>query len=154
MLLSAAGVRAALIPCHGSSNTKGAGHRHVRSGLISCVHDTQQPVNIRVIGIGGGGLNAVNRMIEAIGSDPEDGVQFVACNTDLQALGLSLARTLQIGPVCTRGLGAGGKPEVGAEAAIESTALIHEEVAGADMVFVTAGMGGGTGTGAAPIVAQ
>jgi len=113
-------------------------------------------VQIRIIGIGGGGSNAVDRMVDALGSNPEDGcVQFVACNTDLQALGRSRApQVLQIGEACTRGLGAGGMPAVGEEAAIESIEAVRQFVEGQDMVFVTAGMGGGTGSGAAPIVAQ
>jgi cell division protein FtsZ len=106
---------------------------------------------IRVIGVGGGGSNAVNRMISAgLG-----GVDFVAINTDAQALLLSNAPTrLRLGESVTRGLGAGGDPEIGQRAAQESVEDIYELVKGADMVFVTAGMGGGTGTGAAPVVAR
>ena len=94
-------------------------------------------------------------MVLALGPEADNCVDFVSCNTDAQALDASLAtRTLQIGPSCTRGLGAGGRPEVGYEAAIESQDAIRAEVEGMDMVFVTAGMGGGTGSGSAPLVAQ
>ncbi len=106
---------------------------------------------IKVIGVGGGGGNAVLRMIEA----GIQGVEFVAMNTDLQSLQKSLAtRKVQLGSGLTRGLGAGGNPEVGKGAAEESRAEIREVLAGSDMVFITAGMGGGTGTGAAPVVAD
>ncbi|NLF80103.1 MAG: cell division protein FtsZ, partial [Clostridia bacterium] len=105
---------------------------------------------IKVVGIGGGGNNAVNRMI----TQNLTGVDFVAVNTDLQALSFSGAETvLQIGPKLTKGLGAGGNPEVGKKAAEESRSEIESMLAGADMVFITAGMGGGTGTGAAPVIA-
>ncbi|HEX6594847.1 MAG TPA: cell division protein FtsZ [Bacillota bacterium] len=106
---------------------------------------------IKVIGVGGGGNNAVNRMIE----HGVEGVEFIAVNTDAQALELSKAELkLQIGEKLTRGLGAGANPEVGKKAAEESKEQIEESLEGADMVFVTAGMGGGTGTGAAPTIAQ
>ncbi|SIT67809.1 cell division protein FtsZ [Edaphobacillus lindanitolerans] len=106
---------------------------------------------IKVIGVGGGGNNAVNRMIE----HGVQGVEFIAVNTDAQALKLSEAEVkLQIGEKLTRGLGAGANPEVGKKAAEESKEQIEEALRGADMVFVTAGMGGGTGTGAAPVIAQ
>ncbi|MBQ9021307.1 MAG: cell division protein FtsZ [Eggerthellaceae bacterium] len=106
---------------------------------------------IKVVGVGGGGTNAVNRMVEA----GIKGVEFIAINTDHQALLKSDAdRTVHIGEELTRGLGAGANPEVGAQAAEESRAEIREILAEADMVFVTAGEGGGTGTGAAPIVAE
>jgi cell division protein FtsZ len=106
---------------------------------------------IRVIGVGGGGSNAVNRMIEA----GLRGVEFVVLNTDAQALILSNAPTrMRLGEDATRGLGAGGDPEIGDKAATESIDDIYQVVKGADMVFVTAGMGGGTGTGAIPIVAR
>jgi cell division protein FtsZ len=106
---------------------------------------------IKVIGVGGGGGNAVNNMIE----EGVEGVEFIALNTDMQALERSKAEVhLQLGPKLTRGLGAGAKPEVGRKAAEESEADIKEALSGADMVFVTAGMGGGTGTGAAPVVAR
>lgn len=106
---------------------------------------------IKVIGLGGGGSNAVNRMVE-LGLI---GAEFIAANTDHQALESSLAPTrIQLGPHVTRGLGAGGDPRVGAAAALESSREITEALAGADMIFLTAGMGGGTGTGAAPITAE
>jgi cell division protein FtsZ len=106
---------------------------------------------IKVVGVGGGGCNAVNRMIES----GIEGVEFIVVNTDAQALQLSKAEMrLQIGEKLTRGLGAGANPEVGKKAAEESRELIHNALQGADMVFVTAGMGGGTGTGAAPIIAE
>jgi len=106
---------------------------------------------IRVVGVGGGGTNAVNRMVEA----GIKGVEFIAINTDRQALLMSDAdQTIHIGEELTRGLGAGANPEVGAQAAEESRTEIREALAGSDMVFVTAGEGGGTGTGAAPIVAE
>ena len=106
---------------------------------------------IKVIGVGGAGNNAVNRMIDA----GIKGVDFIAVNTDRQALQTSKANTkIQIGEKITRGLGAGANPDIGAQSAEESKAEVAEVLRGADMVFVTAGMGGGTGTGAAPIVAQ
>jgi cell division protein FtsZ len=106
---------------------------------------------LKVVGIGGAGTNAVNRMIQ----EGVQGVQFIAMNTDAQALQLSLApEKLQLGEGGTRGLGAGGNPEVGAAAAKESEKAIEALLEGADMVFLTAGMGGGTGTGAAPIIAE
>ncbi len=107
--------------------------------------------NIKVIGVGGGGGNAVNRMIEAgLG-----GVEFICMNTDSQVLELSIApERLQIGDALTKGLGAGGNPEVGRQAAEESRQDIKKFLEGADMVFITAGMGGGTGTGAAPVIAE
>lgn len=108
-------------------------------------------VVIKVVGIGGGGNNAVNRMI----SEGVKGIEFISVNTDKQALVSSMAhRQIQIGEKLTRGLGAGAKPEVGKEAAKESRTQIINELEGTDIVFVTAGMGGGTGTGAAPIVAS
>ena len=110
----------------------------------------QKPV-IKVIGVGGGGGNAVNRMIE----NDVKGVEFIACNTDVQVLKLSKAETrLQLGRKLTRGLGAGAQPSVGREAALESLEDIKEILSDANMVFVTAGMGGGTGTGAAPVIAK
>ena len=106
---------------------------------------------IKVIGVGGGGNNAVNRMIE----HGVQGVDFISVNTDAQALEQSKASyKLQIGGKLTRGLGAGANPEVGKKAAEESREQLEEVLRGADMVFVTAGMGGGTGTGAAPVIAQ
>ena len=109
------------------------------------------PTVIKVVGCGGGGSNAVNRMIFRELSN----VDFIVLNTDLQALGRSKAPTkLAIGQKVTKGLGAGGKPEVGEQAAEEDKELITNELRGADMVFITAGMGGGTGTGSAPVVAR
>ncbi|MCP4429009.1 MAG: cell division protein FtsZ [Chloroflexi bacterium] len=106
---------------------------------------------IRVVGVGGGGCNAVNRMI----AENVSGVDFIAINTDNQALLLSDAPTrVRIGEKLTRGLGSGGNPEAGEKAANESVEDLHEALEGADMVFITAGMGGGTGTGGAPIVAK
>ena len=119
--------------------------------MFSFKEDVLSPVRIKVIGIGGGGCNAVNTMI----TSGLARVDFIAGNTDLQALDRSLAPyKIQLGPERTRGLGAGAKPEIGKEAAMESRDHIKECLEGADMVFVTAGMGGGTGTGAAPIVAS
>ena len=109
------------------------------------------PASIVVVGCGGGGNNAVNRMIEA----GIKSARFIALNTDLQALSMSKAEhRIQIGDKLTHGQGAGGKPEVGAKAAEESRDAIADAIKGTDMVFITTGMGGGTGTGAAPIIAQ
>ena len=111
---------------------------------------SSKPV-LKVIGVGGGGGNAVNRMIE----NDVRGVEYIVANTDCQVLRLSKAETrIQIGKDSTRGLGAGANPEVGKKAAEESEAEIRDALKGADMVFVTAGMGGGTGTGAAPVIAR
>ncbi|MCH4890226.1 cell division protein FtsZ [Acidaminobacter sp. JC074] len=113
--------------------------------------ETEQFAKIKVVGVGGGGNNAVNRMIES----KLQGVEFISVNTDKQSLFTSKAEyKIQIGEKLTRGLGAGANPEVGSKAAEESRDDIYQALQGADMVFVTAGMGGGTGTGAAPIVAQ
>jgi cell division protein FtsZ len=110
-----------------------------------------QKPTIKVIGVGGGGGNAVNRMIE----NDVQGVEFVAINTDAQVLRLSKAETrLQIGKMLTRGLGAGADPEIGRRAAIESEDELRELMMDTEMVFITAGMGGGTGTGAAPVIAS
>jgi cell division protein FtsZ len=109
------------------------------------------PARIKVIGVGGGGGNAVNRMIDA----QLRGIEFVAANTDLQALQKCRAKVkLQLGSLLTKGLGAGADPEVGRKAALEDTDRILEALEGADMVFLTAGMGGGTGTGGVPIIAS
>lgn len=106
---------------------------------------------IKVIGVGGGGGNAVNHMVES----SIDGVEFICANTDAQALKRVAAKTvLQLGSEITKGLGAGANPEVGRQAAMEDRERIAELISGADMVFITAGMGGGTGTGGAPVVAQ
>ncbi|MCF3942514.1 cell division protein FtsZ [Oceanobacillus alkalisoli] len=111
----------------------------------------EELAKIKVVGAGGGGNNAVNRMIE----HGVEGVEFIAVNTDAQALNLSKAEVkVQIGAKLTRGLGAGANPEVGKKAAEESKEQLEEVLSGADMIFVTAGMGGGTGTGAAPVIAQ
>ena len=113
--------------------------------------EMDQIAKIKVIGIGGGGNNAVNRMIDS----GVKGVEFIVANTDLQVLNCSKAPTkIQIGESLTGGRGAGAKPDIGREAALESKKEIEEALRGADMVFVTCGMGGGTGTGAAPVVAQ
>lgn len=110
-----------------------------------------QPAKIKVIGVGGGGCNAVNRMIRA----KVEGVEFITANTDLQALKLSQAPTkLQLGGKLTKGLGAGANPEVGRKAALEDTDKIIEALEGSDMIFITSGLGGGTGSGAAPVVAS
>ncbi len=115
-------------------------------------HDeTMRGANIKVIGVGGGGGNAVNRMIQA----DMEGVEFIVANTDVQALKLSQAPVkLQLGVRLTSGLGAGSNPDVGRRAALEDSEKIIEALEGADMVFVTAGLGGGTGTGAAPVIAS
>lgn len=106
---------------------------------------------IKVVGVGGGGSNAVNGMI----ASNLQGVEFIVINTDLQALESSLAhRCIQIGSSLTRGLGAGADPEIGRQAALDDKDLIEDAINGADMIFITAGMGGGTGTGASPIVAE
>jgi cell division protein FtsZ len=106
---------------------------------------------IKVVGIGGGGGNAVNTMI----ASGLPGIEFIAANTDLQALGVSLAPSkLQLGAQLTKGLGAGGNPDIGRQAALDDSEVIRDQLAGADMVFLTAGMGGGTGTGGAPVVAR
>ena len=106
---------------------------------------------IKVVGVGGGGGNAVNTMI----ASGLPGVEFIAANTDLQALGANFASTkIQVGMQLTKGLGAGANPEIGRQAALEDTEVIRDHLAGADMVFITAGMGGGTGTGGAPVVAR
>jgi cell division protein FtsZ len=118
---------------------------------FSFSEDRLQGARIKVIGVGGGGTNAVNRMIRA----KVEGVEFVAANTDLQALELSAAPLkLQLGAKLTKGLGAGANPEIGRKAALEDTEKIIEALEGADMIFVTAGLGGGTGSGAAPVVAS
>jgi len=119
--------------------------------MFELVENYTPSAEIKVIGVGGGGGNAVSQMIEA----GIDGVEFIAANTDAQALRQFKGRTLlQIGSSVTKGLGAGANPEVGRQAALEDRDRIIEMIAGADMVFITAGMGGGTGTGAAPVIAQ
>src|SRR3954464_15150746 len=118
---------------------------------ISFNEDTRSQAKIKVIGVGGGGGNAVNRMIQA----GVEGIEFVVANTDLQALQMSRAPVkIQLGVKLTNGLGAGANPDVGRKGALEDADKIIEALEGADMVFVTAGLGGGTGTGAAPIIAS
>src|SRR5690349_1010220 len=118
---------------------------------ISFNEEARNDAKIKVIGVGGGGGNAVNRMIDA----GVEGVEFITANTDLQALQMSQAPVkIQLGVKLTSGLGAGANPDVGRKAALEDADKIIEALEGADMVFVTAGLGGGTGTGAAPIIAS
>ena len=118
---------------------------------ISYNDDTRNDARIKVIGVGGGGGNAVNRMIDA----GMDSIEFITANTDLQALRMSRApMKIQLGVKLTNGLGAGANPEIGRKAALEDSDKIIEALEGADMVFVTTGLGGGTGTGAAPIIAS
>src|SRR5499433_3455520 len=118
---------------------------------MSSIDESKQAAKIRVVGVGGGGCNAVNTMIAA----KLDRVDFIAANTDIQALAANRSATkIQMGATLTKGLGAGANPEIGREAALESKEQIAEALEGADMVFITAGMGGGTGTGAAPIIAD
>ena len=121
------------------------------AGIRMSFSEELQPAKIKVIGVGGGGCNAVNRMIRA----KVEGVEFITANTDLQALKLSQAPTkLQLGAKLTKGLGAGANPEVGRKAALEDTDKIIEALEGSDMIFITSGLGGGTGSGAAPVVAS
>jgi cell division protein FtsZ len=118
---------------------------------LTLAEETRTGARIKVIGVGGGGSNAVNRMV----SSGLDGVEFIVANTDLQALHLNQAPVkLQIGAKLTKGLGAGADPNVGRQAALEDTEKLIEALDGADMVFVTTGLGGGTGTGAAPVIAS
>jgi cell division protein FtsZ len=113
--------------------------------------EKKETARIKVLGLGGAGGNALNRMLESVLT----GVEFISANTDLQALNRSMAPVkVQLGPDLTKGLGAGGNPEVGRQAMEESREAIRQSIQGADMVFITAGMGGGTGTGAAPIAAE
>src|SRR3989475_4959382 len=144
-----------------ATRQRGLAGKSKRSGVASAITEDrrvgmmQAPANylavIKVVGIGGGGVNAVNRMIEA----GLKGVEFVAINTDAQTLLMSDADVkLDIGRETTRGLGAGSDPEVGRRAADEHREEIEEIIKGADMVFITAGEGGGTGTGGAPLVAE
>lgn len=121
------------------------------SGIRMSFSEELQPAKLKVIGVGGGGCNAVNRMIRA----KVEGVEFITANTDLQALKMSQAPVkLQLGAKLTKGLGAGANPEVGRKAALEDTEKIIEALEGADMIFITSGLGGGTGSGAAPVVAS
>jgi cell division protein FtsZ len=118
---------------------------------IEFADDAEMQARIKVVGVGGGGGNALNTMIQS----GLDGVEFIAANTDMQALESNLAATkIQLGPALTKGLGAGANPDVGRKAALEDVQRVSEALEGTDMVFITAGMGGGTGTGAAPIIAQ
>jgi cell division protein FtsZ len=118
---------------------------------LKLAEETRTGARIKVVGVGGGGSNAVNRMVSA----GLDGVEFIVANTDLQALQLNEAPVkLQIGAKLTKGLGAGADPNVGRQAALEDTEKLIEALDGADMVFVTTGLGGGTGTGAAPVIAS
>ena len=118
--------------------------------IMSKIFD-DTPANIKVVGIGDGGSNAVNRMIAA----NVEGIEFIVANTDAQAMKDSKASTkIQLGAKLTCGLGAGGRPEIGAKAAEESREELVQVLEGADLVFVVTGMGGGTGTGAAPVVAE
>ncbi len=118
---------------------------------LKLADETRSGARIKVVGVGGGGSNAVNRMVAA----GLDGVEFIVANTDLQALTLNPApNKLQIGAKLTKGLGAGADPNVGRQAALEDTDKLIEALDGADMVFVTTGLGGGTGTGAAPVIAS
>lgn len=119
--------------------------------MIDVINETNDNAKIVVLGVGGGGGNAVNRMI----ADTPEGIDFIAINTDSMALESSAAnRKIKIGAKLTKGLGAGGRPEVGAKAAEETYEEIEQALEGVDMVFITAGMGGGTGTGAAPVIAS
>jgi cell division protein FtsZ len=118
---------------------------------IDFADDAEMQARIKVVGVGGGGGNALDTMIRS----GLEGVEFIAANTDMQALEKNLAPTkIQLGPALTKGLGAGANPDVGRKAALEDVQRISEALEGADMVFITSGMGGGTGTGGAPIVAQ
>src|SRR5262245_18485121 len=118
---------------------------------LKLAEEARTGARIKVVGVGGGGSNAVNRMVMA----GLDGVEFMVANTDVQALKLNAAPIkLQIGAKLTKGLGAGADPNVGRQAALEDTEKLIEALDGADMVFVTTGLGGGTGTGAAPVIAS
>jgi cell division protein FtsZ len=119
--------------------------------MIFEFEDALQNARMKVVGVGGGGSNAVNRMID----EDLEGVEFISVNTDAQALKLAKSRSkIQIGKLLTRGLGAGARPEIGRQAIEENRDEIAAAIAGADLVFITAGMGGGTGTGAAPVIAE
>jgi len=134
---------------HAMEDDRGSTEAKEARGIL--LDEMMEPARIKVFGVGGGGCNSVNRMIET----GLTGVEFVAANTDAQALEKSLAPVkLQLGQEATRGLGAGANPEIGRQAAIEADKKIFDLLEGSDMVFITAGMGGGTGTGAAPIIAQ
>src|SRR5262245_21640521 len=129
----------------------GDGHNGELPLRLQLAEQKSATARIKVIGVGGGGSNAVNRMV----ASGLDGVEFIIANTDLQALNTNKAPVkLQIGSKLTKGLGAGADPNVGRSAALEDTEQIIHVLDGADMVFVTAGLGGGTGTGAAPVIAS
>ncbi|MDL2322279.1 cell division protein FtsZ, partial [Desulfosarcina sp. OttesenSCG-928-B08] len=118
---------------------------------MSAIMESNSRAKIKVIGVGGGGGNAVNNMI----SSGLEGVRFISANTDAQALEMSLAELrIQLGTTITEGLGAGANPGVGRDAALENTEVLREALADSNMVFIAAGFGGGTGTGAAPVIAQ
>jgi cell division protein FtsZ len=119
--------------------------------LFEIEDHTPQIAKIKIIGVGGGGCNAINTMI----TSNLEGVEFIAANTDLQALSNALATTkIQLGAALTKGLGAGANPDIGRDATLEDAEKIREELQGADMIFITAGLGGGTGTGGAPVIAS
>jgi cell division protein FtsZ len=125
--------------------------QHKEGDMFELAEDVVQNAVIKVIGVGGGGGNAVQHMMNNV----VEGVEFICANTDAQALrGLSSDTVLQLGAAQTKGLGAGANPDVGRQAARDDEERIEDILKGADMVFITAGMGGGTGTGAAPVVAE
>jgi cell division protein FtsZ len=125
--------------------------KEVQMSVFEIQEDLSRVAKIKIIGVGGGGCNAINTMI----SSNLAGVEFIAANTDLQALTNSLSTVkIQLGAQLTKGLGAGANPEIGRNATLEDTDKIRQELSGADMIFITAGLGGGTGTGAAPIIAD
>jgi cell division protein FtsZ len=133
------------------SEAKNTNFERKEEDMMQPIPHTESFARIKVVGVGGGGSNAVNRMI----AEGLSGVEFVAINTDAQALLLSNAPTrVRVGDKLTRGLGAGGDPEVGQNAAEESAEDLYEVLKGSDMVFIAAGIGGGTGTGAAPVISQ
>jgi cell division protein FtsZ len=130
---------------------RGHGHGGAEALRLKLDEEGRTGARIKVVGVGGGGSNAVNRMVQS----GLDGVEFIVANTDLQALKMNVApHKIQIGGKLTKGLGAGADPNVGRQAALEDTDKLIEALDGADMVFVTTGMGGGTGTGAAPVIAS
>ena len=135
----------------GNGRRRGAGFTDEQALRLTLDTEVRAGARIKVVGVGGGGSNAVNRMVRSGLS----GVEFIVANTDLQALQQSPASTkIQIGGKLTKGLGAGADPNVGRNAALEDTDKLIEVLDGADMVFVTTGLGGGTGTGAAPVIAS
>src|SRR5215211_4318681 len=137
--------------CMGDTRQRKIGAIEAETLRLTLAEEARTGARIKVIGVGGGGSNAVNRMV----SSGLDGVEFIVANTDLQALHLNQAPVkLQIGSKLTKGLGAGADPNVGRHAALEDTEKLIQALDGADMVFVTKGLGGGTGTGAAPVIAS